>query len=190
MRRLRWFLIVTLGTLLLFSMTSGSFLVINHPQKADVILVLAGEFDHRPSRGLELLSAGYAPKMLLDVPAGAKIYNQSTLEIARAYLRRLDREDAAVCPVFGLSTKTETKDTESCLMQSGAHKVLLVTSDYHTRRALSIFRHELPQYEFSMAAAYDPQQFGASWWNYRQWAKLNFDEWVRLVWWYGVDRWR
>ncbi len=63
----------------------------------------------------------------------------------------------------------------------------MVTSDYHTRRALSIFRHELPQYQFSVAAAHDPQQFGISWWKHRQWAKLNFDEWIRAVWWYGVD---
>ena len=24
----------------------------------------------------------------------------------------------------------------------------------------------------------------------RQWAKINFDEWLRLVWWQAVDRWR
>jgi hypothetical protein len=191
MRKVRGVLIVVLLAILFFSMTSGRSLVIDDPQRADVILVLAGETDRRPSRGLELLSNGYAPKLLMDVPAGAKIYGLSMLEIASTYLERLPQRGAAsACPIFGLSTKTETQDADQCLKRAGAHSVLLVTSDYHTRRALSIFRHELPQYSFSVAAAYDPQQFGISWWKHRQWSKLNFDEWIRTVWWYGVDRWR
>jgi uncharacterized SAM-binding protein YcdF (DUF218 family) len=66
----------------------------------------------------------------------------------------------------------------------------VVTSDYHTRRSLSTFRHELPECQISVAGAGDPQQFGLAWWRHRQWAKLNFDEWVRLMWWEAVDRWR
>jgi hypothetical protein len=191
MRKLRAALIVVLLAILFFSMTSGRSLVIDDPQRSDVILVLAGETDRRPSRGLELFSRGYAPKLLLDVPASAKIYGLSMLDIAGVYLGRLpQRDSASVCPIFGLSTKTETQDANQCLKRAGARSVLLVTSDYHTRRALSIFQHELPQYHFSVAAAYDPQQFGASWWKHRQWAKLNFDEWIRTLWWYGVDRWR
>ena len=71
-----------------------------------------------------------------------------------------------------------------------AKRILIVTSDYHTRRALSIFRHELPGRSFSVAAAYDPAEFGTLWWTHRQWAKILFDEWIRLVWWNAVDRWR
>jgi uncharacterized SAM-binding protein YcdF (DUF218 family) len=190
MHGIRWLLIVLLVALLLFSITSGSFLVIGSPQKADVILVLAGETDHRPSRGLQLLREGYAPKVLLDVPAAAMLYGQSTLDVARAFVQRLpQRASVSVCPVFGLSTKQETQDADVCLKQLRAHTVLIVTSDYHTRRALSVFQHELPEYQFSIAAANDSQQFGTSWWDHRQWAKLNFDEWVRLVWWCLVDRW-
>jgi len=48
----------------------------------------------------------------------------------------------------------------------------------------------LPNHEFSVAAASDPAQFGGQWWKHRQWAKVNFDEWLRLVWWQAVDRWR
>jgi len=64
-----------------------------------------------------------------------------------------------------------------------------VTSDYHTRRALSVFRKEVPGYSYSVAAASDPVQFGARWWQHRQWAKNNTDEWMRLLWWELVDRW-
>jgi hypothetical protein len=191
MRKLRAVLIVVLLTTLIFSMTSGSSMVIDDPQRADMILILGGETDHRPSRGLELLSKGYAPKLIMDVPAGAKIYGASLLDIADAYIERLpEKGSVSACPIVGLSTKAETQDADQCLKRLGVHSVLLVTSEYHTRRALTIFRHELPQYRFSVAAARDQQQFGTSWWKHRQWAKLNFDEWIRTVWWYGVDRWR
>lgn len=176
---------------LMFSMTSGSFLVINKPQPADAIVVLAGETDRRPARALELLSQHYAPKIILDVPSNARIYNRSIPELAAEYVEHLPQKDAvSLCSIFGLSTKAEAHDVESCLQRSNVHTILLVTSDFHTRRALSIFTHELPSYRFSVAAAYDPQQFGTKWWQHRQWAKQNFDEWFRLAWWEGVDRWR
>ena len=65
-----------------------------------------------------------------------------------------------------------------------------VTSDFHTRRALSIFTSEVPSHTYSVAAAYDPREFGVQWWRRREWAKTNFYEWMRLGWWELIDRWR
>ena len=164
--------------------------MLDNPQRADVIVVLAGETNRRPARGLELLSQNYAPRMLLDSPAEEKIYGWSALDLAQRYVQQLPpSQSVTVCPIFGLSTKAETQDVSRCLEQLRARSILLVTSDYHTRRALSTFQHELPQYQIYVAAAPDPQQFGAAWWKRRQWAKMNFDEWIRLVWWELVDRW-
>lgn len=171
--------------------TSGAFLVVNNPQHADVIVVLAGETDRRPARALELLRAGYAPRVLLDVPAAAKIYDRQTIDVAQNYVSGLpDHGKIAICPIMGLSTKTEAQDVVRCLGRTTGERILLVTSDYHTRRALSTFRHELNESEISVAAASDPAQFGGSWWKHRQWAKVNFDEWTKFVWWQMVDRWR
>jgi hypothetical protein len=176
--------------LLLFS-TSGAFLVVNGPQHADLIVVIAGETDHRPSRGLELLQQGYAPKLMLDVPGEAKIFDQETIGIAQRYVNASPQRDRiSICPIFGLSTKTEAQDVRQCVAHTPAKRILLVTSDYHTRRALSVFRHELPDHEFFIAATEDLTQFGGRWWKHRQWAKINLDEWLRLVWWEAVDRWR
>ena len=182
--------LIALAALLLFTIVSGRLLVINDPQPADVIVVLAGETDSRPARALELLSRKYAPRMLLDVPAAEKIYKPTMLEIARDYVQQLPQKNSVViCPIVGLSTKTEARDVARCLTPWNVHSVLLVTSDYHTRRALSIFKHELGGRRCSAAAANDPQQFGIKWWQHRQWAKLNFGEWLRLMWWEAVDRW-
>ena len=191
MRMLRIFLIAVLTAVLLLSLTSGSYLVVNDPQKADVIVVLAGETNWRPARGLQFLSHGYAPRMLLDVPAAGIIYDQSMLTIAKEYVQHLPQGEAiSICPIAGLSTKTEAQDVVGCLRNSGVHRILVVTSDYHTRRARSVFQRELRGYDISIAAAFDSETFGIPWWHHRQWAKINLDEWLRLVWWQAIDRWR
>ena len=170
---------------------SGRFLVVDQPRQSDVILVLAGEKDHRPARGLELLAQGYAPRLILDVEAQSKIYQWSEAELAQKYVEGLARaQSITICQIDGLSTKEEAIAAGRCLRKVGGKNVLLVTSDYHTRRALSIFKREVPDRNFSVAAAFDASEFGVKWWQHREWAKVNFYEWLRLLWWQLVDRWR
>ena len=171
--------------------SSGRFLVVDRPRKSDVILVLAGETDNRPARGLQLLDQGYASRLVLDVPANARVYYWTQTELAEKYVEGLPQAPAiTICPIYGLSTKEEARDANRCLEAMGSSRVLLVTSDYHTRRALSIFVREAPHHHYSIAAALDPREFGTQWWKHREWAKVNFEEWMRLAWWLLVDRWR
>lgn len=189
--RKRGLLILT--GLLALAMVAGSgwFLVVDQPGRADVIVVLAGETDRRPLRALELLRQGYAPRMVLNVPAESKIYQWSQPDLAANYVRGLpEAASITICPIYGLSTKDEVKDVMRCLEGANARNVLLVTSEYHTRRALSIFSREGPGHNYSVAAAFDPREFGVAWWRHREWAKMNFNEWMRLAWWELVDRWR
>jgi uncharacterized SAM-binding protein YcdF (DUF218 family) len=191
LRRLTVFLIIFLLVILALVADSGSFLVVNDLQRADAIVVLAGETKARPERGLELVAQNCAPRMLLDVPANEVIYNRPLTEIAQQFVQNSGRGQAvSICPIYGLSTKTETQDVSRCLSGSGVHRILLLTSDYHTRRARDIFQHELRGYQVFVTPAHDPQQFGTHWWQHRQWAKINFDECTKLVWWELVDRWR
>jgi len=172
---------------------AGRFLVVDAPVRSDVILVLAGETEHRPERALELLDQGYGRRLVIDVPADAKSYGFTDVELARKYVQGLTQAASVeICPIAGLSTRDESHDAERCLagMGVGPKTILIVTSDFHTRRALSIFRHEIHGASFSTAAARDETQFGTHWWAHRQWAKTCVDEWLRLVWWNAVDRWR
>src|SRR5450755_2777853 len=103
MLKVRVVLIMILAVCLLFSLTSGRFLMINDPQRADVIVVLAGETYRRPNRALELQSQGYAPKVLLDVPALERIYDVKEVDIAQRYAQQLSLpqgQSVEVCPVF------------------------------------------------------------------------------------------
>jgi hypothetical protein len=188
MNRLR---IVILGLLLLWLISrSDRYLVVDHPQKADVIVVLAGETDKRPARGLQLLQQGMASKIVLDVPGDARVYDTTYVDVARRWADASYQSSAiTVCPIHGLSTKAEAIESAACAKSVGANSILLVTSDYHTRRARSVFRSAIKNIPIDVAAAYDPTQFGDGWWRHRQWAKTNVDEWLRLIWWEFVDRW-
>jgi DUF218 domain len=190
-RQRQWFalLVVALVATVLVA-RSARFLVLDQPQKADVILVLAGETDRRPARGLQLLAGGIGARLVLDVPV-ATIYRWSLPELAGKYAEGLpSAEKISICPIYGLSTKAESHEASRCVEAIGGKTVLLVTSDFHTRRALSIFRRELPEFKFSVAAAYDARVFGMDWWRRREWAKTNLNEWTKLLWWEAVDRWR
>ena len=188
-------LMLSLGLLGLFAALvagTGRFLVVDEPEKSDAILVLAGETYNRPMLALDLLERGYAPRIVMDVPAAERIYQWTAPELAQRWVQGLPQANSiSICPIHGLSTRDESHEAENCMARAGGvHKVLIVTSDFHTRRARSVFQHEIPGLEFNIAAAHNPAEFGVLWWRQREWAKTNLYEWMRLIWWELVDRWR
>jgi hypothetical protein len=195
MGKQRWLLtFVGVGlifVLAIFAARAGYMLVVDSPQSSDVILVLAGETDHRPMRAIQLLDQGYARRIVLDVPADAKDFGFFEIELAQRYVAKFPEAAAiSICPIVGLSTKDESHDAEKCLEKESGIRILLVTSEFHTRRALSVFQHEMHGKTFSIAAARDEKEFGERWWQHRQWSKTFAYEWMRWIWWSAIDRWR
>jgi uncharacterized SAM-binding protein YcdF (DUF218 family) len=184
--------ILVLGAAL--AVASGPLLVSEHPEKSDVIVVLGGDRnDIRYQRGLELLRAGYGKRLLLDADMNWNYFGRTEVEYAREFLQRAPEDVRAkleVCPYDADSTFEETQSVVKCLEGLHARSALLVTSPYHTRRALSIFRKRQPQYRWSAAGAADPIAWNLRWWQSRQWAKTHLGEWQRMLWWQLVDRWR
>lgn len=182
---------VIAGGIVIFAARAGKMLIVDAPAPSDVIVVMAGETDRRPEHALQLLRQGYARRVLLDVPAESRIYDTTTLQLAQKYIHTLpEAASVGICPITGLSTRDEAHDVEKCLAGEPGSRILIVTSDYHTRRSFSIFRHVIPGKSFSVAAARDDTQFGTRWWAHRQWAKTCLDEWVRMLWWTALERWQ
>ncbi len=186
-------LLLVLLLVIAFGVFAGRLLVVNAPEKADAIVVLGGgSDDNRYYRGLELLRTGYAPRMYLDALADTQKFGHRETEYAQKFVEESAGADVPrvkVCGIIGDSTVAETAAVAHCLKADGAHRVLLVTSEYHTRRALSIFRKSLPGYEISVAAAPDVR-FGVKWWQHREWAKMTLEEWEKLMFWELIERWR
>lgn len=189
-----WIVVFVLAALLiLVGAKAGEFLVQDNREKSDVIVVLAG--DHTTSRynkGLELLRAGYGKVMLVNASADYLYFGHPPSEYAARYIKETagpDVERVKVCPVWDNSTKNEAAWVVECLKKVGARSALIVTSDHHTRRALAIFRRSELGVRWTVAAAYNPKEFGTRWWTNREWAKMMLTEGERLFWWYVVDQW-
>lgn len=183
-------LIVILGFL---AANVGKFLVVDNPQHSTVIVVVAGDFkDARSQHALELFREGYAQELVLDAPDWLE-YGRTNSDLAREYLQASIPEKKAhlhVCSFQGDSTVQELKEVAGCVQRSapGAKTALLVTSNFHTRRALSVAQHVMPQYQWSAGAAPD-ERFQTNWWHGRESAKVMLSEWQKLVWWELVERW-
>ncbi len=177
---------------------SAAVLVANDPSPSDVVLVLAGDRnDSRFWYAMKLMNEGYASRMILDVQAQVGQYGVSDSELAQAFVTKNASGRVVVCEVLGDSTFDETMDAARCLQTFRPSSVLLVTTGYHTRRALTIFRHRLPEYQWHVAALGGPLEPGTpwvrtadQWWRNRRWAKSVLDEWQKWIWWCLVDRWR
>ena len=188
----RTLVVVLLGIVVIFVLRhSGSFLLVNNPEPADLIVVLGGgNNDLRYWNGVRLMQEGYAHHLMLDVFAKGVTFGNSDTELAWGFVNRTTPGQSTVCPIQQNSTYDEARYLDQCLRASGAKSILVVSSEYHTRRAREILQHRLPQYRFSFYGAPDPYFFGTRWWTNRQWAKTTLSEWERYLWWHLVDRWR
>ncbi|MBZ5674711.1 MAG: YdcF family protein [Acidobacteriia bacterium] len=161
----------------------GSYLIqADPPEKADIALVLAGDGEgNRILKAAQLARRGYVSKVLVSGPSG--VYGQYECDLAIPFAVKsgypasyfLHFENDA------LSTKEEAHDAIVRLRQMGAHKVLLVTSDYHTRRAGKIYRTAAPDLKFVVVAAPDKYFTSNGWWHNRQGEKIAFNEWTKTL---------
>jgi uncharacterized SAM-binding protein YcdF (DUF218 family) len=173
------------GIVVIFVVLShaGATLVIDRPSPADAILVLSGDYQGRMPRAIELYKQGYAKQIVVDEDGSRKYYGQTLADRRRAELAAADPTiDVKVCPVLGATTSAESNDVARCLEDLKVKSVLIVTSDFHTRRALSIMRFRMPFILWSVAASksdYDSKH----WWEHGGSAETLLEEWVSLVYW-------
>ena len=163
---------------------AGVFLTVHAPGRSDVIVVLDGRWP----KGVELQKDGYAPRILLDVGVNNIIYGRSEADLASEFLRTSKMSDIEICPVSANSTYGEVADVQRCLQPLHARSVLLVASDFDTRRALETFRDRLPQYRWSVAASSAPYHDADQYWKHRAWAKTVLTAWNQYLWWKLADQ--
>jgi hypothetical protein len=189
--RLAAFCVVLAAALLSFA---GRALVIDNARPSDLAIVLGGDVgDVRLQRALDLLRAGYVHDVVLD-ESDWLMFGQPVFKHAEDYVQTLPpdvRVHVHVCPFSVDSTAAEFLTIWQCAKASAprATRVLLVTSSFHTRRALSVAGRLFPQCSWSVAAATD-HRFDVEWWREREWAKTCLTEWQKLLWWELAERWR
>jgi uncharacterized SAM-binding protein YcdF (DUF218 family) len=152
------------------------------PEKADVVFVLAGDgTGHRILKAAELVSQGYAPRVVVSGPDGNYGYYECDLAIPFAVKAGYPQSEFVPFPHRARSTREEAADAAVELHTLGAHRVLLVTSLFHTRRAGRMFRAAAPDLTFIVVAAPDENFTPDGWWHNREASKTFLLEWTKTV---------
>jgi len=188
-RRYRWLIV---GAALLLGLwlyprpllyPLGAFLVRDDGAvKCDCLFVLAGDFrGERILHAAELYKQGYAAKIFVSGPEGIFRYTEDTLAIEFARDSGSPDVPFVGIPNNGRSTVTEGRAVLSRLRAEGCKSVLVVTSNFHTRRAGNILRRVWPEIDVRMAAAPSADFDVNRWWTDRNHQKTLFFEWTKTV---------
>ncbi len=161
----------------------GAYLVESEqPVRADVVVVLAGDpYGHRILKAAELVKQGYAPQVLVSGAPGFYDMHESDLAIPFAVRHGYPREWFIAMPHQGHSTQEEARIIMDELHRRNAHRVILVTSDYHSRRAAHLFRSHAEGLDVRMVTAPDDYFSAHGWWHTREGRKTFFLEWTKTL---------
>jgi len=122
----------------------ADLLVLSDPvQKAQVIVALSGESNgEREAYAAELWKAGFAPKILV---AGCQIaWKTIEADCMKRHLLELGVPSSAILQEKeGRNTREQAVNIGAKLRPLHVRSLILVTSPYHSRRAVAIFRNVL-----------------------------------------------
>jgi uncharacterized SAM-binding protein YcdF (DUF218 family) len=165
---------------------SGHLLIHADPlEKADAILVLGGDWKgERVVEACRLMGQGISPVAL--VSGAMELYGQNEADLAIAYATRQGCPAGSLQPAYlkASSTVEEAEAFRPVVEKRQVHRLLIVTSNYHTARARRIFRHILPSsVEVRTWAVRDALFDPDSWWRSREGQKSAFYEWSKTFAW-------
>jgi uncharacterized SAM-binding protein YcdF (DUF218 family) len=181
---------------------AGRFLVTEDPaEPADAIVVLAGSYPDRILEAVELYKQGLAPRIMIcrepDIGAFRRL-TELGLEVPRpSDVNRMIAEQLGVPPsaieLFergGNSTYREAQAVLDEILRRRYRAILLVTSQYHTRRAAAIYRLLAgDQVKIIVRPARPDDLQGERWWQDRISARRVVIEYQKWLHFHLLDRW-
>jgi uncharacterized SAM-binding protein YcdF (DUF218 family) len=174
---------------------AGTYLVVQQPlEHADAIVVLAGTRAERWLEAVDLFRDGWAPRIVLSrgrIDTGEArlsaigIRFPQDADLAReAMLQMKVPADAIVLLPESLdNTAQEAASARRMAIASGWHRIIVVTSMYHSRRAGYAFAREFagtPVQIVMRTTRYD-SALPARWWTTRQDVRYVTSELQKLV---------
>jgi uncharacterized SAM-binding protein YcdF (DUF218 family) len=194
-RILRWLAAVAVLAVAIFLTRSlwlatlGGLLVESQePFHAEMIVVLAGDQSgNRILKAAELIQQGYAPKALISGPGCCYNRSESDLAIALAVQHGYPQDWFIPLPNSARSTVEEASVMLAELDRRHIHRFLLVTSNFHSRRAARIYRRVASPSSFRVVAASHPDFSPGGWWHSRAGKRECLIEWIKTVAdWFGI----
>ncbi|GAC1314769.1 MAG: hypothetical protein NVSMB2_04760 [Chloroflexota bacterium] len=170
----------------LWARAAGTFLIdADPPAQADAIVVLAGNSARRLPHGQTLLSAGYAP---LIVVSNEHVFTHGVrttwLDLHTAGIAAPDLPDDRLLVLDNPppeSTVDEAHRVAALLAERGAHSALLVTDAFHSRRAYLLFRAAFAHRGLSVRSVPADDALDLEhWWTHPRSARTVAEEWTKL----------
>ena len=166
----------------------SAFLVVapELPRRADAIVVLGGGGTHgaRETRAAELFRSGLAPVV---VTTGGPVAGEREATYAQWSIERLVRRgvprDAVVPTFIGDSTSTDALGVRAMAEARGWRTLVVVTDDWHSRRAQVVFRRVLDGSSIRsyLAPAQGPRFNPDAWWLDETSALIVVSEYLKLL---------
>lgn len=168
----------------------GSYLNVGEALcRADCVLVLGGGNDTRPFVAAALLNKKWVAKALIPqskkASEGESRLLPSEQEIIRRVLtaRGVAAENIQVLPYECTSTRDEAVALAGYLDENPGQTVLVVTNNYHTRRARRVFRKVLAKrsQQVHFVAAPTDGFSATDWWRHEYGFRLYTLEYAKLL---------
>jgi uncharacterized SAM-binding protein YcdF (DUF218 family) len=160
----------------------GEFLVVSDPlEHADLIYVFAGDFwGSRVLVGANLGSEGWAPRVILS---GGRYMDSYACDLSVDFAVQHGYPRSLFIPVRfeAQSTIDEARAIGPTFHRLGAKRIILVTSNFHSRRAEQVFRLFLPEFDFRMEGSPDDTFDPLAWWQKPQQRQLLFSEYQKMI---------
>jgi len=168
---------------------AGESLVVEDPlEKSDAIIILSGDnfYGDRATRAAELFRQKLAPVVVASGVRRRPNAGIAELMIHDLIERGVPRENILPFPQDADNTREEAQFLQKLVQEKNWKSVIVVTSNYHTRRAKYIFgRIFANSVTLRMAAARDADYDPEHWWEHRKSVKRYFHEILGSVvsWW-------
>jgi len=167
---------------------AGSYLVAEDPlERADVIIVLAGNSPYRAAHAVELFHAGWAPRLVLSDEhvrshgldtTWSQLYNEGTARL------EVPRSAIVVLPGLPDSTYDEALRNRDLMLTRGWRRAILVTDPFHSHRALLLFRDTFGPSGLDVRSSPAMQSPAGveGWWTSTDGVQRVVSEYVKLAW--------
>ena len=162
-----------------FAFAKSLLCIESGPRRAEVIIVLGGESVDRARQALELFQEGAAPSIIVSGDGDAYV-------VAQLLVQGGVPSQAIELESRSRNTKENAEFTVRLLKKEGIRRAIIVTSWFHSRRALNSFCFFAPEIQFSSLPTRQSQAWPAE-------ATHIYQEYLKTVWYYfryGISPWQ
>ena len=181
-------LIIIVAVLIgIIGLNLGKFLVESDKlEKANAIAVFSGDSGARTERAVELLKEGYADYLILS---GGKVYDDVTMsELMKNHAIKLGVDESKILIDDEASTTNENAEfTTNIIEENNFKSVIVVTSDYHTRRSKLAMEKALEntlidgeEVEVTVTPSKE-EKFTTKWWRSGNSVLMVISEYLKLM---------